>query len=138
MSKSHVSMEQHQCIVCLTLFDTGAILLNKRLAQTLEPRTVTGHGLCPECNALNAEYVALVECNNDKTRTGVVGRVRRSVWGDIFNVPCPETMGYVEVGLLSRLSARPIDELLAEERTRRQGRPLDELFAEEEARKSVN
>ena len=33
--KSHVSLEQHVCLVCGKAFDTGTILLDKRLRQSL-------------------------------------------------------------------------------------------------------
>ena len=33
--KSHVSLEQHVCLVCGTAFDTGAILLDKRLRASM-------------------------------------------------------------------------------------------------------
>ncbi len=46
--KLHVSLEQHVCLVCGTAFDTGAILLDKRLRASMERRTATGWGLCPE------------------------------------------------------------------------------------------
>ena len=46
--KSHVSLEQHVCLVCGTAFDTGAILLDKRLRASMERHTATGWGLCPE------------------------------------------------------------------------------------------
>ncbi|WP_430522156.1 hypothetical protein [Pseudomonas aeruginosa] len=45
--KSHVSLEQHVCLVCGTAFDTGAILLDKRLRASMERHTATGWGLCP-------------------------------------------------------------------------------------------
>lgn len=40
--KSHVSLEQHVCLVCGTAFDTGAILLDKRLRASMERHTATG------------------------------------------------------------------------------------------------
>lgn len=40
--KSHVSLEQHACLVCGTTFDTGAILLDKRLRASMERHTATG------------------------------------------------------------------------------------------------
>src|SRR5690606_24370178 len=67
--KSHVSLEQHVCLVCGSAFDTGAILLDKRLRQSMERHTVNGWGLCPEHERLFKEgYVALVEC--DPQRSG--------------------------------------------------------------------
>lgn len=53
--KSHVSMEQHVCLVCGQLFDTGAILLDRRLRPSMEHHTVTGWDLCPEHRRLYEE-----------------------------------------------------------------------------------
>lgn len=46
--KSHVSLEQHVCLVCGARFDTGAVLLDRRLRASMEYQTVTDWGLCPE------------------------------------------------------------------------------------------
>ena len=46
--KSHVSLEQHVCLVCGAGFDTGTILLDKRLRASMERHTAIGWGLCPE------------------------------------------------------------------------------------------
>ncbi|SFE17291.1 hypothetical protein SAMN03159379_07464, partial [Variovorax sp. NFACC26] len=43
--KSHVSMEQHLCLVCGLGFDTGGILFDRRLRQSMQRHTVTGWGL---------------------------------------------------------------------------------------------
>ena len=45
MSKSYVSMEQHECVACGTRYDTGVILLGRRLKASMEDKTVTGLGL---------------------------------------------------------------------------------------------
>src|SRR2546427_5891346 len=67
--KSHVSMEQHVCLVCGVAFDTGAILLDKRLRASMERHTTTGWGLCAEHQKLaDDDFVALVEC--DPQRSG--------------------------------------------------------------------
>ena len=67
--KSHVSLEQHVCLVCGTAFDTGAILLDKRLRASMERHTTTGWGLCAEHQKLaDDDFVALVEC--DPQRSG--------------------------------------------------------------------
>ena len=46
-TKSHVGMEQNVCPVCGKAFDTGTILLDRRLRNSLERKTVTGWSLCP-------------------------------------------------------------------------------------------
>jgi len=94
--KSHVSMEQHACLVCTKLFDTGAILLDKRLQASMDNTTVTGWGLCPEHQAKWDEgYIALVEATpgNPPGRTGRLAHIRREAWGKLFDVPPPSHHG---------------------------------------------
>ena len=110
MSKSHVSMERHVCKVCGQLYDTGAILLDNRLRESMEARTLTGAGLCPEHQKLYDEgYVALVGVDasqshisandsikpEDAYRTGDVAHVRRTVVARIFNVPIADDIPLV-------------------------------------------
>ena len=91
--KSHVGMEQKACPVCGQAFDTGAILLDKRLRNTLERKTVTGWDLCPEHAKLwEKGYIALVECDPEKStftdgtikppdayRTGRIAHIREQL-----------------------------------------------------------
>lgn len=91
MDKSHVSMEQRQCIVCGCIYDTGAILLDKRLRKSMERHTVTGTGMCPEHQKLKDQgYVALIEADEKtKNRTGRLIHLKADVWPDIFKEPAP-------------------------------------------------
>ena len=67
--KSHVSLERHVCLVCGVAYDTGNLLLDKRLRASMERHTTTGWGLCPEHQKLSDDgFVALVEC--DPQRSG--------------------------------------------------------------------
>lgn len=72
--KSHVTMEQHVCLVCGQPFDTGNLLLdthivNGALRKTFEMRTTTGWGLCPPHEKLHKDgFVALVACDESKSR----------------------------------------------------------------------
>lgn len=94
--KSHVSLEQHQCPICGKVHDTGALLLDKRLRQSLERHTVTGLSPCPECAERLKEYVAMIvvarPCRSlrDADRTGETLWVRREAWSKVFNSPVPE------------------------------------------------
>ena len=115
--KSHISMEQHQCKVCLALYDTGAILLDKRLQPSMERHTVTGRGLCPEHQKLFDEgYIALVaveQPNDGRThlkqeeakRTGALAHLRRTVANEIFGTTLPDNLAMVfcEEELISKL-----------------------------------
>lgn len=107
MSKSHVSMEQHQCPVCGETHNTGTILLHKKLKATLEQYTVTGQSFCPEHQKLKDEgYIALIEIDN-KTRTGSLAHVRATAWSNIFDQPVPpQGIAFVEIGVLAMLQAK--------------------------------
>lgn len=113
--KSHVSMAQHQCPICLVLHDTGEILLKRDLRPTLEDKTVTGHSPCPTCQArINEGYIALVETADpnpgrstvgiEVKRSGGFAFIRREAFPRIFNVPTPEVpMAFVEPGVMTLL-----------------------------------
>ena len=119
--KSHVSLERHVCLVCRTAFDTGNILLDKRLRASLESHTSTGWGLCDEHRRLFDEgFVALVECDPERSgkptgtdrlkpeaayRTGRLAHLKREAFAGVFNVqlaadqPCV----FVEPGVIEQL-----------------------------------
>lgn len=121
--KSHVSLEQRVCLVCGSTFDTGAILLDKRLRQNLERHTVTGWGLCPEHERLFQEgYVALVECDPQRSggapssgsmkpeqayRTGRLAHLKHETFANVFNVPVAAVQPcvFVEPGVIDYLQA---------------------------------
>ena len=104
--KSHVSLEQHVCLVCGAAFDKGAILLDKRLCQSIVHHTKTGWGMCPEYQKIADDgYVALVECDPQRSgaqaggrmtpgqayRTGLLAHLRRAM--------------FVELGVIEQLQA---------------------------------
>jgi hypothetical protein len=107
MSKSFVTLEQKQCIVCGETYDSGALLLDKRMREKFEMHTVTGLGLCEEHQKMKDDgYVALIGCDEAKSglmpngnispenahRTGTVIHMRAEAWERIMNVPVPEGM----------------------------------------------
>lgn len=121
--KSHVSLEQHVCLVCGTTFDTGCILLDKRLSASMAHHTTTGWGLCAEHQRLFDEgYVAMVECDPQRSglssgdarlqpenayRTGQLAHLKRAVFADMFNVPIAANQPcvFVEPGVIEQLQA---------------------------------
>jgi len=119
--KSHVSMEQHVCLVCGVAFDTGAILLDKRLRASMERHTVTAWGLCAEHQKLADDgFVALVECDPQRSgapggrlkpeqayRTGRLAHIKRHVFAQVFNVPIEANQAcvFVEPGVIEQLQA---------------------------------
>lgn len=118
MEKSHVSMEQGACVVCGATYDTGAILLDRRLRASMEPKTVTRLGMCADHEDLKRQgYVALVGIDPKKStirtdtvkpgeayRTGDVAHVRATAWPNIFNTPVPEGMvAFVEPEVIEKI-----------------------------------
>ncbi|MBT9461209.1 MAG: ATPase [Rugosibacter sp.] len=119
--KSHVSLEQHVCLVCGVAYDTGSILLDKRLRARMEHYTTTGWGLCAEHQKLSDDgFVALVECDPQRSgspgdrlkpeqayRTGRLAHLKRGVFATVFNVPvaADQACVFVEPGVIERLQA---------------------------------
>jgi hypothetical protein len=59
--KSYVSMEQLKCRVCGHDFDSGVILMDRRLRERFERHTLTGWGFCPECQKnIDDGFMALI------------------------------------------------------------------------------
>lgn len=120
---SHVSLEQHACLVCGEVFETGAILLDKRLRASMKRHTLTGWDLCSEHQKLFEDgFVALVECDPRRSgasagatrmkpeqayRTGRIAHLRRAVFAEVFNLPIETTQVcvFVEPGIIDRLQS---------------------------------
>ncbi|MBS0513922.1 MAG: ATPase [Proteobacteria bacterium] len=121
--KSHVSMEQHVCLVCGTAFDTGSILLDRRLRASMNRHTTTGWSLCAEHQKLSDDgFVALVECDPQRSgspasaarlkleqayRTGRLAHLKRDVFTKVFNVPIAgnQPCVFVEPGVIERIQS---------------------------------
>jgi hypothetical protein len=121
--KSHVSLEQRVCQVCGVAFDTGSILLDKRLRASMQHRTTTGWGLCPDHQRMFAEgFIALIEfdplrsgkpkdgvrLNSEEAfRTGRLAHIKRSAFNAVFSVEidADQACVFVEPGIIERLQA---------------------------------
>lgn len=119
MSKSYVSMETKQCLVCAKEFNVG-VLLDRRLSNSLESKTLTGYGLCDEHSKLFEDgYIALIGIDESKStvetngsilphnayRTGNVIHVKYSVLEGFFNVPINKSLPliFVEDAVIDKL-----------------------------------
>lgn len=114
-------MEAHVCVVCAKEFNTGSLLLDKRMRAKFERTTLTGYGMCEEHQKLKDDgFVALIECDPTKSeivgdqvkkidhayRTGNICHLRASVFSQVFNVPVPEKMVcFVEPGVIDKLKS---------------------------------
>ena len=121
--KSHVSLERHVCLVCGVTYDTGNLLLDKRLRASLERHTTTGWGLCAEHQKLSDDgFVALVECDPQRSgspagsgrlkpeqayRTGKLAHLERHVFASMFNVPIEANQPcvFVAPGVIAQLAS---------------------------------
>ena len=120
--KSYVTMEQHICPVCGKTFDTGNIIMDKRLKESFDSKTVTGYGLCEEHEELfNQGYVALIEIDEKKSnlagknkdihskdvyRTGNLAHIKIDIFRNIFSFSPPhrnQAYVFVEEGLIEKL-----------------------------------
>ena len=119
--KSYVSLEQRVCLVCGNSFDTGSLLLDRRLRASMERHTTTGWGLCPEHERLRSEgFVVLVECDPQRSglrssyglmnpgqayRTGRLAHLKREVFARVFDVAIADdqTVVFVEPGVIEQL-----------------------------------
>jgi len=99
MEKSYVSIEQKICPICLKKFESNAILIDRRMRNSMERNTITGYEICPECKKkLDNGYMALIVSDPSKSkvtngkskiedayRTGEILWIKRDVFNKIFN-----------------------------------------------------
>lgn len=112
MEKSYVSIAQEVCFVTGNLYDSGEILIDKRMKNSMEHKTTVGMGICPEVEELFAKgYVALIEIDlaksgrgNDKKlspkdayRTGSIAYLKRDVLKELFTVPLEDSQNIVYI-----------------------------------------
>lgn len=119
MSKTEnfVANGQRICIVCGATYDSGEILVHKRLREIKEDQRVTGFGLCKEHKELYDQgYVALVEVDPSKStiengriapsnayRTGNVCHMKRDACFRVFGKDVDTPAMFVEVGVIDEL-----------------------------------
>ena len=131
MKKSNniVAMEQQVCIACGKRFDTGSILLSRRLDRDIPRAVATGWGLCPEHRQkVDEGYVILVALDPAKSsikestetvrpadacRTGDMVYVKNAAFDRVFNVARPqEGVAFVEpevIAMLKQMAPPPED-----------------------------
>jgi hypothetical protein len=121
--KSHVSLEQRICQVCMESYDTGALLIDRRLRASLERTTTTGFGLCPDHQLLYDQgFIALVVFDPERSgnptsgqlvkpsaayRLGSFAHLKREVFAQVFNVPVDPKLPlvFVDQEVIARLEA---------------------------------
>lgn len=114
MNKSHVGMGAEICPVCGNAH-SEAVLLHKQLREVFEngKTEFIGWNLCPVHERMKAEYVALVEVEEEPNgvnpiatakRTGQIAHVRRIAYSKLFkgDLP-PEVLAFVCIGVIDKL-----------------------------------
>lgn len=99
--KSYVSMVQKVCVATGKKYDSGELLFDKRLKESLDRYTTTGWGLSPEVQEkIDEGYIVLVGIDAEKSdidkngmsssgevyRTGQLMYVREHVFRHIFEL----------------------------------------------------
>jgi len=103
---SWVALAQATCPVCGKVFDTGEVLLDKRVRPVFKKKhAMVGWQLCPEDKARkDAGMIALIGCDEGRSeklpngnmepegahRTGRLMHIKVEAWGGVFNVDPPK------------------------------------------------
>ena len=124
MNMSHVAMGYHSCVVCGDEFESGEVVLDKKLRPIFDgsKKLITDFGLCPECTtqSQNNTWIALVEINPakcktkaapglslspaDAWRTGRIMWVKRERLTGLTTRPLPEQAAmYIDIGVIEML-----------------------------------
>ena len=119
--KSYVTIEQKICPITGKTFDSGDILVDRRLKDSFEKCTTTGWQICPEVKEqLDKGFVALVEIDEAKStksnngnitpegayRLGKIVYVRNAIVKEIFNTKITTPFVYVESKVIEFLESK--------------------------------
>lgn len=76
MSKSFTTLQQEMCRVTGKPYDTGVLLLDKRMREKFDMHTITGWGFSPEViEKFEEGYVALIEIDFEKSDKDEKGQI---------------------------------------------------------------
>lgn len=117
--KGHVSIEYKICPVTGKKFESNAILLDKRLKDSIERTTVTGYQVCPEVQEkIDEGFIPLVEIDSEKFeivngeltpatahRTGNIAYVKRAVWEQMLGRTVNESFNYIDGDIIQHLNS---------------------------------
>lgn len=117
--KSYVTIEQKICPVTGKTFDSGALLIDKRVQNSFEKNTVTGWEICPEVREqVDKGFVALVEIDESKStvsnngnytpenvwRTGNICYLKQEACDNIFNMKINSPFVFIQEGIIEKLT----------------------------------
>ena len=124
--KSYVGLEHHRCLVCTVEYPTPAVLLDKRMRNSLPRNPVTGWGLCPDHQSKYDEgYIALIGCDPALTKTAAAQH------GEPMPVVTRQEDAY-RTGEVVHLQLGYFEHLFGGVPTHPNGQPLPMVFVEQE------
>jgi len=117
--KSYVTLERKMCLVCGKEFESGTLLLDKRLKERFDRYTTTGYKMCPEHEKLRIDgYIALVVVDASKShacesimktenahRTGEIMHIRKTVADKIFNPAITTPLAFIDQEAAEKIKA---------------------------------
>lgn len=121
--KSYVTMATHVCVVCGVEYETGELLLDRRLRKSFERRTCTGRGICPtHQKMIDDGFIHLVVVSNEHhgeerlnpaeaIPTGDIMHIKREVAQRIFNVEIERPVLYIEPAVFDVLRERYVEDV---------------------------
>lgn len=111
MSKSHVAMGHYECPVCLKKHNES-VLLDKRLKDSFEEKEyLLGYDLCPEHQKLYEDgYIALIEVDENKLRTGCIAHLRKTVFDQMFDIKTNSPVVLCEQAVIDQLKEQTQNE----------------------------
>jgi len=120
MSKSFVTLEQRTCFVCGKTYDTGSLLIDRRMKDRFDMHTNVGLGMCKEHeDKIKEGYVILIGCDASKSevkdgghtldpkkayRTGSLAFIKPELYRRLFNMAVPpNSVAFSDQGVLEWL-----------------------------------
>jgi len=107
--KSYVTIATKICPVCGVEFDSGELLMDRRMRETFEMRTLTGMEMCDEHKRMVDDgFIHLIVVKNerrngadrlkpeDADRTGEVVHMKREAATRLFNVQIDGPMLFID------------------------------------------
>lgn len=112
-----VALEQRQCVVCGSLYETGNLLMDTRLRNVFDGKhACTGLGMCPEHQKyVDDGYIICIEVSNqpgkngealkpeDADRTGNICFIKKEAACEIFDMPIESPVVYFQMGVIEKL-----------------------------------
>ena len=118
MEKSFTTLEQKICIITGEKYDTGALLMDKRMSKTFDMHTTTGWGISPEYQEqIDKGFIIFIGIDSEKSdvlpngnikpegayRTGEIIQIKEEAAKNIFNIEKFHPFNFVDQEVVKHL-----------------------------------